>query len=66
MKSLDWFIERIGEKVYMDDMGCDCPMCNSIERYGLIVHDELHAKYLYDCQNDMGVNYYDDKHEKQL
>lgn len=63
-KSKDWFTERIGTKVYRDDNGCDCPVCKTIERVGLIIHDELHAQYLYDCQNDMGINYYDTKKEK--
>jgi hypothetical protein len=60
-KSQDWFIERIGEKVYRGDNGCDCPVCKAVEKYGLIIHDMLHAQYLYDCQNELGVNYYDDK-----
>ena len=60
MKSKDWFIERIYERIYREDNGCDCQVCKTIERYGLIIHDELHALYLYDTQNH-GVNYYDDK-----
>jgi len=64
MKSLDWFIERIGQKIYRDDNGCDCKVCKAVEMYGLVIHDELHAKYLYDCQNEMGVKYYDSKNER--
>ncbi len=64
-KSKDWFMERIGQKVYRDDNGCDCAVCKAVERNGLIIHDELHAQYLYDCHTEMGINYYDNKKDKQ-
>lgn len=46
-KSKDWFLERVGNRVYRDDNGC-----------------EHHASYLYDIQNELNVNYYDSKKEK--
>jgi hypothetical protein len=63
--SKDWFVERIGERIYRDSNGCDCSVCKSIEIHGLVIHDELHAQYLYDCQNEIGINYYETKKEKR-
>lgn len=63
-KSKDWFVERIGQKIYRDDNGCDCHVCKTIERVGLVIHDELHAQYLHDVHTEMGINYYDTKKEK--
>jgi len=64
-KPKDWFMERIGTKIYRDDNGCDCQVCKMVERYGLIIHDEMHAQYLYDCHTEMGINYYDSHTEKK-
>ena len=63
-KSKDWFLERVGNRVYRDDNGCDCNVCKSVMIHGLIIHDEHHASYLYDVQNELNVNYYDSKKEK--
>ena len=64
-KNREWFVERIGQRVYRDDNGCDCSICKTIERTGLIIHDELHAQYLFDCQNELGVIYFDSKKDKR-
>lgn len=29
-KSKDWFLERVGNRVYRDDNGCDCNVCRSV------------------------------------
>lgn len=56
---LQWFIDRIGKKIYRDKGTCDCKICANVEANGLIIDDKLHAQYLYDCQNELKVKYYD-------
>lgn len=64
-KSIDWFLERIQKRIYRDDSGCDCNVCKSVLRNGLIIHDEFHARYLYDCQLELGLHYYDKKEKNE-
>ena len=58
---LEWFIERVGKKIArLTDTKC-CPSCQDVLKNGLIVHDEQHARYLEECQNEMGLEYSDVK-----
>jgi hypothetical protein len=53
-----WFIDRIGKRIYRKENFCPCPICVNIHKEGLIVMDEYHAIYLYDCQS-MNISYHD-------
>ena len=56
---LDWYKKRIGKKVYRTSSPCDCIICKKIEEVGLNILDELHAIYLFDCQNELDLYYFD-------
>jgi len=65
MKSLAWFNSRINKRVFRDHHDC-CATCDKNYNEGLIIHDKQHAQYLFDIQNDFGVegyelNYRDEK-----
>lgn len=52
MKTLKWFENRIGKRIYRDDNVCGCKTCRDVTQHGIIVNDRDHAEYLFDCQND--------------
>ena len=58
--TLKWFINRIGKKVYRDDIEC-CNQCKNVADHGLEIHDKNHAEYLFMVQNDLQINYRDRK-----
>ncbi len=60
-KELKWFKDRIGTRIFRLNNKCDCEVCKSVYVNGLIVEDELHAQYLYDCQNEMQLIYEESK-----
>lgn len=47
-----WFIDRIGKRVFRNKTGCDCVICVLVSEKGLIITDEFHAIYLYDTETD--------------
>lgn len=59
MKTLKWFKDRIGKRIYRNDNECPCDYCKDICVNGLIIKNELHAQYLFDIQNEIGYIYYD-------
>lgn len=63
MNRKQWFLDRIGKRVYRTKGSCDCPVCISVELNGLIISDNLHACYLYDCERELGLKYYDSLEE---
>ena len=58
--NLDWYKDRVGKRVYRTASTCPCEICKSVEDVGLVIADELHANYLYDCQNDLNLYYFDE------
>lgn len=54
----EWFIEKIGQRVFRTKSSCQCKICEKVYQEGLIIQDEFHAKVLYDYQNELGVFYY--------
>lgn len=60
MKTLQWFINRIGKRIYRDDDNCGCATCNDVVKNGLIVIDKNHAEYLH-MVNSEGIEYRDTK-----
>ena len=62
----EWFIDRIGKKIYRDKTSCGCPSCRDIDDNWLIIFDKNHATYLYDVMCDywyewIELNYRDEK-----
>jgi len=55
MKSLQWFKNKINHVIYRDDNKCPCKDCKIITKKGLVVFDMQHAEYLFEIQNDLGV-----------
>lgn len=58
---LQWFIERIGKKIFRTKSQCNCMVCTDVFKNGVIVADKSHAQYMYDCQNDLDLYYFDEK-----
>jgi hypothetical protein len=65
-KPREWFIERIGKRIYRNDDGCGCVRCGDAIENGLVVMDETHADYLSMIDHDFAcegvhLNYRDEK-----
>lgn len=58
---LQFFLDRIGKRVFRDVIDCNCQTCKDIGERGLIIQDENHARYLYMIWQDMGIVYRDNK-----
>lgn len=50
VKDLQWFIDRIGKRVYRNTWTCQCPTCVDVARRWLIIANEMHASYLCDVE----------------
>jgi len=53
-----WFIDRIGKRIYRKNNVCNCRICVNVHEEGLIITDKQHAIFLYDCQ-ELDLFYYD-------
>lgn len=60
IKDKQWFIDRIGKRVYRDETICNCDTCVDGMKNGVFIKDELQAIYMYDAQG-MGLIYYDNR-----
>jgi len=65
MKSLQWFINRIGKKIYRDSDNCECSTCKEVVKNGLIIHDKNHAEYLHMVHSE-GIDYRDKQKDTPL
>jgi hypothetical protein len=54
-KSKEWFIDRIGKRIYRDSRRYCCATCLEVEKEGVIVCGETHATYLADVDMDFGA-----------
>ena len=68
LQTKQWFLDRIGKRVFRDNSGCGCPTCNDIVENGLIIRDKEHALHMYEVQNDYAnentyLNYKDEKND---
>lgn len=54
-KSKEWFVARIGKRIFRDGLGKCCATCDDVAARGLVVHDEMHADYLACCDSDFGA-----------
>ena len=57
--SQQWFLDRIGKRIYRNKTTCKCKCCARVFREGLIVDNEQHAFYLYSCEGEMDISYYE-------
>ena len=48
MKPLQWFIDRIGKRVYRNSNGCSCARCKRAEENGEIIEDIDDASDMFD------------------
>lgn len=56
-KSLKWFENRVGKKIYRKAVDCQCSACKDGTENGILVHDKDHAEYLYNVQLDLEIEY---------
>jgi len=56
-----WFLDRIGKRVFRGDVSCECLSCKGVTSHGLIIDDEMHARYLdmVEATPDMEIRYFD-------
>jgi hypothetical protein len=54
-----WFVDRIGRRVYRGKTSCPCAVCTNVSEEGLIIADEMHAHYLHDIE---GESHFDSTH----
>ena len=60
-RTLKWFLDRIGKRIWRRSNGCACKPCRTVTRDGLVPFDRRHARYLFDCQGEFEIAYYDAK-----
>ena len=51
-----WFIDRIGKRVFRPAGTCECKTCRRIEGEGLVIEDKCHAEYLLDVEGCSGMS----------
>ena len=54
-KSKEWFVKRIGKRIYRNNLGKCCAICDDVSVRGLVVGDDFHAGYLADTDSDFGA-----------
>lgn len=60
-QKVQWFIDRIGKRIFRTKAKCPCEVCKKVYEVGLVIADKIHADYLFDCQYDLDLYYYDKK-----
>ena len=63
---LQWFIDRIGKRVYREDVSCQCDSCKSGTMHGVFVNDKMHAHYLCDISGETDIEYFDEPINKTI
>lgn len=49
-KRQQWFLDRIGKRVFRESNGCPCITCKKNTKNGIIILDEEHAIYMHDME----------------
>jgi hypothetical protein len=62
-KRQQWFVDRIGMRVYRPPVSCTCESCVDGHINGVLIHDETHADYLHCCESEMRLRYSDIKYK---
>lgn len=60
MNTKQWFLDRIGDRVYRKKTTCDCECCTRVAKEGIVVKNTGHAQYPSDVSAEMGVEYFDE------
>jgi hypothetical protein len=63
-----WFIDRIGKRVFRNVNTCSCGVCKSVYENGVVISDSRHADYIWLCEGDstaegFPLRYFDTKKE---
>lgn len=61
---MQWFLDRIGEKVYRLKTSCTCESCVNVYRNGVLISDRQQAMYLFDVECVCGYRYFDSKEDR--
>lgn len=60
----NWFGARVGKTLFRTKSDCECTHCNNSYENGVKIEDTDHASYLHDCENELGLRYFDTKEER--
>ena len=59
-----WFIDRIGKRVFRTKTSCDCESCKNVYENGTVIEDRDHAVYLFAVEGEkITERYFDTKEE---
>ena len=58
LKTLQDFKDNIGKRVYRKAHSCGCHTCADVTKRGLVIYDENHAQYLYECSSEFQIDYF--------
>ncbi len=60
-----WFLDRVGKRVFRNEGGCKCPSCLYASANGIVIASEEHARYLdmIEATPDMEIRYFDTMEE---
>lgn len=61
---LEWFLNKINKRIYRKKNIFECAFCLDVFKNGLIIKDKLHAEYIYECQIELGLIYYETNETK--
>jgi hypothetical protein len=65
---LNWFIDRIGKRVFRNKTSCQCGTCQNVYENGVVISDGMHADYMciieFEYTNEKSpLQYFDTKEE---
>ena len=63
-KTKQWFLDRVGKKIFRTKSKCSCPACTHVYNDGLYLLNELHANYAYDNSLELDIHYFDTVEER--
>ncbi len=56
--NIEWFLDRIGKKVYRSKTSCSCEICQHVYENGLIIENKMHAMYIAELE---GLSFHEDE-----
>jgi len=59
IKEKQWYLDRVGKRIYRSEGSCNCSTCTSSKQNGLSIKDKDHADYLFNIGIDLGIVYWD-------